>query len=172
MTGTPIKNQTTHTAFIIALPIVFLFLWIAGCSKSADANAENSAETPQPAAVVESAQIDKVVVYYFHNTRRCPTCLGIQKGIEQTIDAKFGRDIEAGMLEFMELNMDEEVNQKYVEQFQLSFSTMIVSAESNGKAIKWTNAGKVWDLAHAPDDLHQYVEKMIRQKLDLFGRTL
>lgn len=156
---------------------LILLLGISGCNRPADAKNNDAAAAPQKSAAQKApsektAKVDKVVVYYFHNTRRCPTCLGIQKGIEETIDTKFSRDIEAGMLEFIELNMEEAPNKKYVEQFQLSFSTMIVAAEAKGETRKWENAGKVWDLAHSPEELKAYVEKTIRQQLDLIGRSV
>jgi hypothetical protein len=143
-----------------------------GCNRTADAKEEQSVESLAKTGQTDAARVDKLVVYYFHNTRRCPTCLGIQKGIEDTIHEKFSRDIDAGMLEFQELNMEEEPNKKYVQQFQLSFSTMIVAAEAKGETRKWENAGKVWDFAQTPDELKAYVEKMIRQQLDLIGRNV
>lgn len=168
----------TNSYFLssVCLCALLLSAGISGCNKPADAQNSDAAVAPQKDAIQKEspkpAKVDKVAVYYFHNTRRCPTCLGIQKGIEQTIDAKFSKDIEAGMLEFVELNMEEAPNKKYVEQFQLSFSTMIVAAEAEGETKKWENAGKVWDFAHSPDELKTYVEKTIRQQLDLIGRSL
>ena len=155
---------------------MFLLVGIFGCNKPAEADEEKSvdsiAKTVAADAAQHTAQIDKVIVYYFHNTRRCATCLGIQRVIEETIDTGFTKDIEAGMLEFRELNMEEEPNKKYVQQFQLSFGTMVVAAEANGETRKWENAGKVWELAQSPDELKAYVEKNIRQQLDLIGRRI
>lgn len=155
--------------FVVA---AFLLVVAAGCNKPVDVKEKSQLNPPQKTNTTDAARVDKVVVYYFHNTRRCPTCMGIQKGIEETIDAKFTKDIEAGMLEFRELNMEDAANKPYVTQFQLAFSTMIVAAEADGNTRKWENAGKVWDLAHSPDELKAYVEKMIRQQLDLIGRTV
>lgn len=159
-------------ALCFVMSVLSLFVFSTGCNRNADAKEEKTAQMSAKAAASNAAKIDKVLVYYFHNTRRCPTCLGIQKGIEETIDAKFQKDIEAGMLEFHELNMEEESNKKYVQQFQLSFSTMIVTAEAKGETKTWENAGKVWDFAHSPDELNSYVEKMIKQQLDLIGRII
>ena len=172
MMGVNMKMRCAGTRLISIFAAVLLVAMLSGCNRTADAKEEKSVETPVKAAEADAARVDKVVVYYFHNTRRCPTCLGIQKGIEETIHEKFSRDIDAGMLEFQELNMEDEPNKKYVQQFQLSFSTMIVAAEAKGETRKWENAGKVWDFAQAPEELRAYVEKMIRQQLDLIGRNV
>ena len=145
------------------------------CSKPADAagGAADEAVASSKEALNKntsaSAAPDKVVVYYFHGTRRCPTCLGIQKTIEETIEEKFAKELEADMLVFEELNFEAEENKPYVEQYQLSFSTMIVTARAGEKVVRWDNAGKIWDFAHAHDDLRAYVEKNIRAYLKLLG---
>jgi thiol-disulfide isomerase/thioredoxin len=145
------------------------------CSKPADAagGAADQAVASSKKAIDKGestkAAPDSVVVYYFHGTRRCPTCLGIQKVIEETIEEKFAKELEADMLVFEELNFEEEKNKPYVEKYQLSFSTMIVTARAGEKVVKWDNAGKIWDYAHAHDDLKAYVEKNIRAYLKLLG---
>jgi hypothetical protein len=136
--------------------------------KAADAKTVSLTETAEKAAP-KDAMPDKVTVYYFHGTRRCPTCLGIQKTVEQTIEDTFGEALDAGMLAFESLNFEEEKNRHFVEKYQLSFSTMIVTAEAKGKVVKWENAGKIWDFAHTPDKLASYVEENVRAYLKLLG---
>ena len=128
-----------------------------------------ASKTATAAETQTNAIPDKVVVYYFHGTRRCPTCLGIQKVIEETIEEKFARELEADLLEFESLNFEEEKNKPYVEKYTLAFSTMIVTARVGDTVVKWDNAGKIWDFAHSPDELSAYVEKNVRAYLKLLG---
>ena len=170
-------RRTIHLTIWVGLMLTFLCVGVSGCGKTGDTNASPSDAAPVNAVKGDSAQgdsakIDKVVVYYFHNTRRCATCMGIQQAIEDTIDDSFSKDVDAGMLDFKELNMEEAANKKLVDQFQLSFGTMIVAAEAGGKTRKFENAGKVWELAQSPVELRQYIEKSIRNGLNLFGRFL
>jgi thiol-disulfide isomerase/thioredoxin len=160
-----------------SISVLFLFSICAiasACSKPADASGgadKGVAASKKAIDKDESTKVapDKVVVYYFHGTRRCPTCLGIQNVIEETIEEKFAKELEADMLVFEELNFEEEKNKSYVEKYQLSFSTMIVTARAGEKVVKWDNVGKIWDYAHAHDDLKAYVEKNIRAYLKLLG---
>jgi hypothetical protein len=142
-----------------------------GCNKPAAATGEvQKAAGDAPKAAADSptsAAPDKIIVYYFHATRRCPTCLGIQDNIEQTINEKFADEATAGKLAFEELNFEEDANKHFVDEYQLSFSTMIVAAQADGRTVKWENAEKVWDFAHTPPELTAYVEKMVRTYLGM-----
>lgn len=146
----------------------------SACGKPADAagGADKAVAASKKAVSKDEstkAEPDRVVVYYFHGTRRCPTCLGIQKVIEETIETTFAKELEADMLVFEELNFEEEKNKSFVEKYQLSFSTMIVTARAGETVVKWDNAGKIWDYAQAHDDLSVYVEKSVRAYLKLLG---
>ncbi len=159
--------------FVLFLPAICAVS--AACGQPADPAGGAAAEATAPLIKTasndapSSAAPDKVVVYYFHGTRRCPTCLGIQKDIEETIEEKFSKELEAGMLVFEERNFEEEENKHFVEQFQLSFSTMIVTARAGEKVVQWDNAGKIWDYAHAHGDLKAYVEENVRAYLKFLG---
>lgn len=156
-------REFRKVAFFVLVPLLAATLGACG-EKSADA--ASGVKTAESASMTSAAksekapnmQPDKVKVYYFHGTRRCPTCLGIQRSISEAIDDNFKKEIDAGMLEFEEVNFEEAEGKHYVEQFQLSFSTMIVAAQAGDETIEWENAGKVWDYAHSPSELKNYVK--------------
>lgn len=160
-------------SLVILLPAGALVFMACGKPEDAAGNAPKteSATSTSPAkdAKPSTANPDKVLVYYFHGLRRCPTCIGIQKTVEETVNNTFAKEIEAGLLEFEEINYEEPAGKPYVEKFQLSFSSMVVAANAGDKTVKWENANKVWDFAHAHDDLKAYVEESIRPYLKLIG---
>jgi len=158
----------------ISVIILTLFSIVSiACGKSADSEDSSAKNTPVSTgnAVKDDSPAnvkpDKIAVYYFHGTRRCPTCLGIQKGISDTIEDKFKQAIEAGMLVFEEFNTEDSANKHYAEKFNLSFSTMIVAAQAGDKIVKWINADKVWQYAHQQEDLKAYVEENVNAYLKL-----
>jgi hypothetical protein len=168
----------SRTTAIIALTLAGAVA--AGCNKPAPATgdapkatgdapkaAADSPNSVAPAAGKPSTAPDKIVVYYFHATRRCPTCLGIQANIEQTINDRFAEETAAGKLAFEVLNFEEDANKRFVDEYQLSFSTMIVAAQAGGKTVKWENAEKIWEHAHNPPELTAYAEKMVRAYLGM-----
>lgn len=135
---------------------------IWGCNKPAGAPGDAPKAAADPAAAP-----DRIIVTYFHATRRCPTCLGIQANIEETINEKFTEETTAGKLSYEEINFEEAANKHFVDEYQLSFSTMIVAAQADGKTVRWESAEDVWDHARDAPALKAYVEKVIRKYLDL-----
>lgn len=125
----------------------------------------------QPAAVSEAAadNPDGVTVYYFHNTRRCRTCLGIQKTIEQTIAEDFIEETGSGRLRYLAINLDEPQNRHFTTDFALSFSTMVMVRYQDEKAVKWENFDKVWEYARDPQALADYTMAGVRRFLDEGG---
>ncbi len=158
---------------LTVLPVLLAATLVIGCSKSADAAAGKSsgeANAPQvgPQDTKKADAVpDKVVVYYFHGNRRCPTCLGIQRSIEETIDEVFKQEIANGELVFEEINYEENANKHFVQKYELSFSTMIVATLAGDETVKWENADKVWEHAHEPPALKKYVEQSVRTYLKM-----
>lgn len=112
---------------------------------------------------------EHVVVYYFHGDRRCRTCRGIQATIEQTINENFADQIVAGRLEYREVNFEDDENKHFIQQFQLSFGTMIVATVKGDKILEWENCGKVWDYGHESTALVEYVADRVREHLGKLG---
>jgi hypothetical protein len=121
-------------------------------------------------ATAAGGPADRVVVTYFHGTRRCPTCLGIQQTINETVEGRFAAEIAAGELEFREIDYDLDEHRHFAEEFQLSFSTMIVALASGDRTLKWENCDKVWEHAHDHTALGTYVEERIRAHLALLRK--
>ena len=158
--------MTRRARTILSASFALMAMAFWACSEAADAkngpvkNESVTATAPggdNPA----TERPDRVTVYYFHNTRRCPTCLGIQKNIEEAIEQHFQQAIQAGMLSFEALNMEEAANRSLVEQFQLSFGTMVVAAKAEDRIVRWENDDKVWQYAHEPSKLQTYIRETV-----------
>lgn len=159
---------------------VFLFAVIAltSCEKAGPSveNTAKAANVTQPICVEKAGQnvcsqqtsindVKHVVVFYFHGDRRCRTCRGIQSTIEQTIGDRFAPETASGKLEYREVNFEEDANKHFVQQFQLSFGTMVLATVEGDKILEWENCGKVWDYGHEPPVLMDYVAERIKEHL-------
>jgi hypothetical protein len=166
-----VKALTRMVSFLLVAACAFV-----GCTKvSKEANAANPQAAKQSdiqaAAVLTGAVPDKVAVYYFHFTRRCRTCLGIQATIEKTIKDRFGMETKAGTLAFQDINLDLPENSHFVKDYNLSFSAMVVVAKKGQAPVKWQNCDKVWDLAHNEPELTEYADKQIRAYVDMLKKS-
>ncbi len=159
---------------------LLLAVWalLAGCGdKGAQASESTGAGATAPDSKAaakspgEDGPADRVVVYYFHGARRCPTCLGIQKIIEQTVEGSFAAKLASGDLEFREINYDLDENKHFAKEFELSFSTMIVATMSGDTVLEWENCDKVWKHARNHPALGDYVEERVKAYLAMLKKS-
>lgn len=145
------------------LPGIVLVLAVAAvsCKEKASTPAAQPAALPKAIQPAVQGPPTSVTVYYFHGNRRCKTCLGIQKTIEDTVRDRFGGDVQDKRLVYQDINTDDPANKQYTEDFQLSFSSMVVVAMNGAQRVKWENCDKVWEYAHDEPRLAQYTAERI-----------
>lgn len=70
---------------------------------------------------------EKTTVYYFHNTRRCPTCLAIEKETKKVLkEQPFSEAKENGDLVFKSYNAENAINKKLVKELGVTGSALII----------------------------------------------
>jgi hypothetical protein len=149
---------------------------LAGCNRGSARTHEVTAKAASASSVAATTAqagtaTDRVVVYYFHGNHRCRTCLGIQASIEKTIAERFGAETASAALSFQEVNIDAPENKHFIQEFNLSSSSMVLTANKGKAMLKWENCEKVWEHAHDQTALAEYTEKQIRAYLDMLKRT-
>lgn len=97
-------------------------------------------------------------VTYFHGTMRCSSCLKIENYTKETVTSKFRAEMDSGLIEFHEINIDKPENNKYIEKYQLTTKQVIVSEYENGKEKRWKNLDRVWQLLREEEEFKSYVE--------------
>jgi len=88
----------------------------------------------------------KVLVYYFHRTQRCPTCRAIESYAREAVEQAFPAELESGRVEWHTVNLDEPGQSHFVDDYQLTFSTLVVVAKDGGSQTSWRNLSDVWGL--------------------------
>ncbi len=97
---------------------------------------------PVAGATDSSARL-VTTVYYFHGDTRCVTCREIESQANEAVRSGFPEDIEAGRLRLRAVNYDVPENRHYRDDFQLSFSSVVVS-----RGTRYENLSDVWTLVH------------------------
>lgn len=93
-----------------------------------------------------SPRPDRVIVYYFHNTFRCPTCYKIEQSAREAMKSAFSQALADGRVEFQVLNIDEPANSHFVQDYKLYTKSVVVVDIKDGKQVRWNNLAKVWEL--------------------------
>ncbi len=114
----------------------------------------------------------QIVAYYFHATKRCPTCLEIEALAKETIATNFAQELESGQLRWEIINYEDYGNEHYVDDYELMYSSLIISEQKNGEEISWKNLEKVWDYVWEKGDFIQYLKSEIESSLSDISEDL
>jgi hypothetical protein len=101
---------------------------------------------------------DKVIVYYFHGTSRCSSCMTIERYTRECIEANFANELKSGQMEFRSINIDLPANNHYVKDYKLFTKSVIVSDVVQGKEQRWKNLQKVWEQLRNETKFKAYVK--------------
>jgi hypothetical protein len=103
----------------------------------------------------------KLVAYYFHPTSRCVTCRNIEAYSIEAIQSWQGKT--GNKIIWRELNIDDSVNEHYIKDYNLEFSSLILAQYSGSSRIKWKNLSDTWKLVNDKPTFLKYVNFELSQ---------
>lgn len=77
-------------------------------------------------AAVVPPSTNQVDVYYFHFSRRCKTCLNVEKVAKESVEALFPDQMKKGEVTFQSINLDEEEGEAIGKKCNIEGQTLIV----------------------------------------------
>jgi len=120
---------------------------VCGASLAADKPAQGSS--------------DYVQAFYFHATYRCKTCTTIEQYSRETIETNFKEQLDKGTLRFAEVNFDEPENRHYLQDYKLTYRSLVIVRYKDGKQVTFKNLEKIWQLKDNKVDFSKYVKTEI-----------
>jgi len=113
-----------------------------------------------------------LTVYYFHTTYRCHSCTLLEEYTRDAVMKNFPAELKSGRIRFVALNIEKDPNRHYVQDYQLSFKSVIISAQDEkGREKRWENLSKVWVYLRDRDALTKYVVERVRANLKEVNRA-
>ena len=73
------------------------------------------------------------MIYNFHVTNRCPSCIAIEEATTKTLNTYFATELKQGRIKRQIVNVDEEANIKISEKYQAFGSGLYVTKVFQGK---------------------------------------
>lgn len=107
----------------------------------------------------------KVIAYYFHPTARCPSCINIENFTEEVIKTIFVKENKSGLISFRSLNIEDSLNEHYIDDYKLENSSVILAGFVNNKQVKWKNLEHVWKYAMDKESFLKYMKIEIKDFL-------
>ena len=165
------KARTIATAALlgfVGVSVVYLFIQ-ESLPKPADptGSGEESGAAPEsrtsgdiaPTSAERNKQVGgKLIAYYFHRTQRCRTCLAIEADAEEALRDAFPEELAAGRLEWRAVNVEEPANERFVTDYQLTGSSLVLVYTEGGVQQEWRTLDRVWDLVGDELEFKAYVE--------------
>lgn len=115
----------------------------------------------QAQPVPEKNDVHKVVAYYFHGNFRCATCKKFEAYTREALEAAFSENLKDGSLELKVINTDESENEHYINDFQLTTRSVVLTNLVNGKQQNWKNLNAIWDHVGDKQVFIAYIQKEV-----------
>jgi len=143
------ENVRKHV-FVVFAVLIFL--------TGATGAAEKKAEIP--------SEREKVIVYYFHGTYRCPSCTKIEKWSYEAIMDSFPKALKEDRLLWKPVNVDKPENRHFIKEYSLFTKSLIITEVKGEKQTKWENLDKVWRLLRDQEKFFAYVTQKVSNYMD------
>ena len=105
---------------------------------------------------------ETLIVYYFHRTLRCSSCLLLEELTRDTLTTGFDAQVKKGKIQLSVINIEETGNTHFEEHYNLTNQSVVLSMVVDGRELKWKNLTEVWDHLHEREQLMDYIENEIR----------
>lgn len=106
----------------------------------------------------KEVSVQKVTVYYFHNTRRCATCEAVEEVTISTIKKYYPKEMKSKLIQFQSLNLEEDKNTPLAEELKVSGQSLLVIKD--GKKTDLTNDAFMYAKSN-PDKLSGIIRETI-----------
>ena len=105
-----------------------------------------------------AAGTGEVVAYYFHGAVRCKSCMTIEAYSDEALQEGFSKELTDGRLEWKVVNIQEEGNQHFADDYKLISWSLILVDGREGKEARWKNLDKIWELIRDKEKFKAYVQ--------------
>ena len=125
---------------------------------------ERAPEAAKGAKAEAPAAGKHFVAYYLHGKARCVSCTTIERLTKNALDTHFADAQKSGLLEVRIINVETLENRHYIQDYQITNQSVILSELQDGKEVRWKNLKQVWRLLRDEKAFDDY----IRTETDAF----
>lgn len=135
-----------------------------GCRAADTSNSKGSAlsagDPPAPGAQASAART-VVYAYYFHQTFRCLSCQMTEEMAARTIEEHFAPQIQAGLVVWMPVNIDEPESKALRQQFNAQATDLVLARRENDVCKESRKLDELAGLTDRPDAFSKYLVDQI-----------
>ena len=143
-------------AFVVAA-IGYMFL------RDRTSSSSSSGQAASTTAAATAPGRSGFVAYYFHNTRRCPTCRAIESQANDVVQVDFASELKSGAVAWKVLNYEEPSGAGLAKKFDIQMPVVVLASMKGGEIAQWKRLDRVWALVGDKPGYASYLRDEIRQ---------
>ncbi|MBW2566518.1 MAG: hypothetical protein JRE24_06485 [Deltaproteobacteria bacterium] len=159
------RNKDRPRFAVIFLAIFGIILAGITVAQSKEAPQVASEQQRSERLLESNASGREIIVYYFHGTYRCPSCLQIEDWSFDAIQERFAQELEQETIIWKTIDVDKPENRHLVEAYQVSTQALIIVEMTGKKEKRYKNLGKVWEYLSDQQAFYEYVTHEINKFL-------
>ena len=142
----------------VATSLVYLVVdeWQDAAEVTASDAAPSSSQSADGADTSSTGH--RVIAYYFHQTKRCATCLAMQRYAREALEDGFPDAIASGKLVWRLVNVEEPQHRHFATAYGVITSSLVLVETVDGDRTRWNNLTDIWNLAGNELEFKAYVE--------------
>lgn len=114
--------------------------------------------SPTPAQESVTLKPAKIIVYYFHYTRRCATCNAVEDVTKQALQQYYAAKMKSGDITFKSVNIEEKSGEELADKLKIAGQALVVL--KGDQQTDLTDKGFMYALSE-PDKLKAEVKKAV-----------
>jgi uncharacterized membrane protein len=122
----------------------------------------------RPAGEMDTTARAQTVVYYFHTSARCASCLRIEAWTKECLEKEFAFELKSGLLSWKPVDLEADGNIHFVEDFKLTAKTVVVCNYRDGMAGEYADLVDIWQFLGDKGRFFLLVRAKVKEYL---GRT-
>jgi rhodanese-related sulfurtransferase len=107
----------------------------------------------------------KIIIYAFHGTRQCETCINMKANTKIVLDKYFSDELKSGKISFRIIDVDDSKNEKIAEKFQATGTALFAEKLIDGNDIITDWSDFAFDNANNRDVYMQGLKNKISNLL-------
>lgn len=159
------RNKDGLRFAVILFAISGMIFW--GIRNTESKQAPKVANEHQETEIIleSDASESKIIVYYFHRTYRCPSCLQIEAWSFDAIQESFAQALEQGRIIWETIDVDKPENSHFIREYQVSTQSLIIVEMTGKKQKRYKNLEKVWEYLPDQQAFYEYVTHEVNKFL-------
>ena len=113
---------------------------------------------------MKEAPADRVVVMYFHRTKRCPTCRKMGSYSEEAVTKGFPQEVKDGTVEFHYVDFQNAKNAALKKGYKVDGPSLIVAKIAKNKVAEFSNLKDIWAKHGDKEAFLKYVRDDVTAK--------